>query len=184
MKYPILILLHAMLFFGLAARGPVARADDLDTRTARRHFDKADKLFALGRFDQALEQYQKAYDAKPIPDFLFNIGQCYRNLNDYESAIFSFRKFLTLDPETPRRADVEQLIEELEAKKARADVLERESRLQAERAPPPRSTPITKRWWFWTGVVAFVGAGAGTAYLLTREDGVPASDLGNINFPK
>jgi tetratricopeptide (TPR) repeat protein len=168
----------------IAAAPRVARADDLATRTARRHFDKADKLFALGRFDEALEQYQKAFDARPIPDFLFNIGQCYRNLNDFDSAIFSFRKFLTLDPETPRRADVEQLIDELEAKKARAEVLERDRRLERQRSEQPARKPITKRWWFWAGVAAVAGGGGGAIYLLTRDDGVPSTDLGNINFPK
>ncbi|HRC55231.1 MAG TPA: tetratricopeptide repeat protein, partial [Kofleriaceae bacterium] len=93
MKLFTLLLLGFALSIALPARP--ANANDPETRTARRHFDKADKLFALGRFDEALEQYEKAFDAKPIPDFLFNIGQCYRNLGDYEAAIFSFRKFLT-----------------------------------------------------------------------------------------
>lgn len=181
MKLLTLFLLGLALAVALPARP--AAADDPETRAARRHFDKADKLFALGRFDEALEQYQKAFDAKPIPDFLFNIGQCYRNLGDYESAIFSFRKFLTLDPETPRRADVELLIDDLEAKKAQAEMLELDRRSKERSKPAPR-TPVTKRWWFWTGLAAIAAAGGGTVYLLTRDDGAPASDLGNINFPK
>lgn len=186
------LLLASLLVFGSLTAAPrlsllapgVAWADDLATRTARRHFDKADKLFALGRFDEALEQYEKAFDAKPIPDFLFNIGQCYRNLGDYESAIFSFRKFLTLDPETQRRPAVEQLIDELEAKKAQADLLARERKIEEGRKQEAPKKPITSRWWFWTGIAAIAVAGGGTAYLLTREDSLPASDLGNINFPK
>lgn len=174
-----------LLLLGLAlaviAPPAPAHADDIETRAARRHFDKADKLFALGRFDEALEQYQKAFDAKPIPDLLFNIGQCYRNLGDYDAAIFSFRKFLTLDPETTRRTDVEVLIDDLEAKKAQAEMLARDRKLAAPKPAPRR--PITSRWWFWTGVAAIAAAGGGTVYLLTREE-LPSSDLGNINFPK
>lgn len=181
MKLFTLLLLGIALCVVQPAR--LAWADDPETRAARRHFDKADKLFALGRFDEALEQYQKAFDAKPIPDFLFNIGQCYRNLGDYDNAIFSFRKFLTLEPETPRRADVELLIDELEAKKAQAEMLARDRKSQ-ERKPAPRSPPVTKRWWFWTGLAALAAAGGGTVYFLTRDDGLPASDLGNINFPR
>jgi tetratricopeptide (TPR) repeat protein len=181
-------LLHLLFIaaFLVASQAPsrTAWADDPTTRTARRHFDKADKLFALGRFDEALESYEKAFDAKPIPDFLFNIGQCYRNLGDYESAIFSFRKFLTLDPETPRRAAVEQLIDELEAKKAQAELLARDRKLEEEKKPAETSTPITRKWWFWTGLVALAAAGGGSVYLLTRGDSLPSSDLGNINFPK
>jgi tetratricopeptide (TPR) repeat protein len=118
----------------LAPRG-VAHAEDPVTRTAKRSFEKGEKLFALGRFDEALEQYQKAFDAKPIPAFLFNIGQCYRNLADYKAAIFSFRKYLKLDPDAPNREAVEDLIAELEAKEGRADA----SRdLAAPRGDPPR----------------------------------------------
>lgn len=179
MKLITLLLLGLVL--SVAAPAAPARADDVETRAARRHFDKADKLFALGRFDEALEQYQKAFDAKPIPDLLFNIGQCYRNLGDYDAAIFSFRKFLTLDPETARRADVELLIDDLEAKKAQAEMLARDRKLAAPKPAPRR--PITSRWWFWTGVAALAAAGGGTVYLLTREE-LPSSDLGNINFPK
>jgi tetratricopeptide (TPR) repeat protein len=181
MKSLNLLLLCALVVATPRAR--VAWADDPATRTAQRAFDKGDKLFALGRFDEALEQYQKAFDAKPIPDMLFNIGQCYRNLNDYDSAIFSFRKFLTLAPETERRQAVEQLIDELEARKAHAEVLTRERKAEEkQQAPKPRS--IVTRWWFWTGLVAVAAAGGGAAYVLTRDDGAPASDLGNINFPK
>jgi tetratricopeptide (TPR) repeat protein len=182
MKFFHLLLVSALVWSQMSPR--TAWADDPATRTARRHFDSADKLFALGRFDEALEQYQKAFDAKPIPDFLFNIGQCYRNLNDYDNAIFSFRKFLTLDPETDRRAAVEQLIDELEAKKAQAEVIASNRRAEEKMQRPASKPSITKQWWFWTGVVALAAAGGGTAYLLTRGDGLPSSDLGNINFPK
>src|SRR5687768_341879 len=82
----------------------VAHADDRSV--AKRHFDRGEKLFALGKFEDALDQYQLAYDAAPIPDFLFNIGQCHRNLGDYEAAIFSFRKYLKLVPDADDREQV------------------------------------------------------------------------------
>ena len=42
-------------------------ADDPATRAARRHYERGEKLFALGKFDEALEEYQTAFDAKPLP---------------------------------------------------------------------------------------------------------------------
>jgi len=91
-------------------------ADDAATKLAKKHYDKGEKLFALGRFDTALDEYQKAFDSKPVPAFLFNIGQCYRNLGDFESAVFSFKKYLKLEPDAPNRDKVEKLIDDLEAK--------------------------------------------------------------------
>ncbi len=155
-----------------------ARADDAATRTAKRHFAQAEKLFALGRFDTALVEYEAAFDAKPLPAFLFNIGQCHRNLHDYEAAVFSFRKYLRLLPEADNRDDVEELIRELEAKQA----AERERAVLEPPPPPPRKgKPLYKRWWVWTGAAAVAGGVA--LVLVTRDRGVPSTDLGNVVFP-
>src|SRR5580765_3001478 len=94
----LLRLLVIACFCFVAAPSRSVHAEDVQTRAAKRHFERGEKLFALGKFDEALEEYQKAFDAKPLPDFLYNIGQCYRNLSDYDQAIFSFKKYLNLQP--------------------------------------------------------------------------------------
>src|SRR5688572_8188229 len=100
---------------------PAARADDAATRAARHHFQKGEKLFALGRFDEALDQYEQAFEARPLPAFLFNIGQCHRNLGNFEQAIFSFRKYLRQLPDADNREAVEALIDELAARQREAE---------------------------------------------------------------
>src|SRR6185295_7060570 len=70
--------LVALCLVGLAAR--VAAADDPARDSARQHFERGEKLYAVTRFSEALEEYQKAFDAVPLAGFLFNIAQCYRNL--------------------------------------------------------------------------------------------------------
>jgi len=182
-------LLLAMIAVALAAHS--AAADDPATRDARRHFERGEKLYALTRFSEALDEYQKAFDAKPIPDFLFNIGQCYRNLGDYDSAIFSYRKYLTLAPDAPNRAQVEQLITELQGKKDQSDT--RRLGLSPGRPPPPlrpaaapapAERPIYARWWFWTGIGVLAAGGGVVAYEVTRPQGPPSTNLGNIVFGK
>ncbi len=178
-------LLRVLVLATLCVSATAVRADDLDTRTAKRHFERGEQLFALGRFDAALDEYQKAFDAKPIPDFLFNIGQCYRNLGDYTQAIFSFKKYLKLEPDAPDREKVEKLIEELDDKQQR----DRGQKL-IQPTPPMQSpshadahTPIYKQWWFWAGIaVASVAGGVGI-YEGTKG-GPPNTDLGNIVFGK
>jgi len=168
-------------FFGTS----VAHAEDPSERSAKRHYDRGQKLFNLQKFDEALDQFQKAYDAKPIPNFLFNIGQCHRNLGDYESAIFSFKKFLKLDPEAENRELVEKLIENLEQKLAEGDT-ERLG-LRKKKRPPAvieNGQPIYKKWWFWTGLaVVSVGAGVGI-FAATAGDGTPDTTFGNTVFGK
>lgn len=180
-----------------APPGRPAAADDDDSdeaarRTARRHFKKGEKLFALGRFEEALVEYEAAFEAYPLPEFLFNIGQCHRNLKRWDEAIFSFKKYLRLKPNAENREAVEKLIAELEEERERER--ERQGRGRQRLQPIPdgkepqrrtvvRSSPIYARWWFWAGI-ALVG-GAVTTYALTQgDDGPPGSDLGNIDFPR
>jgi tetratricopeptide (TPR) repeat protein len=172
-----LTLLFALV---LAASPRAAFADDPATRAARRHFDRGEKLFALGKFDEALGEYQQAFDAKPIPDFLFNIGQCYRNLGDYDQAIFSFRKYLKLEPDAPNKESVQQLIDDLEAKKERDSG---KKLIGRQRPPPTPSTPVYKRWWFIAGVSALAIAGGIAVFEGTRPN-PPGTELGNIQFGK
>ena len=184
MTRPLSRLVLALLLMVLATN--VAFANDPAMRSAKRFYERGEKLFALGKFDEALEEYQKAYDAKPLPDFLFNIGQCYRNLGDYDAAIFSFKKFLKLDPEAENREQVEEYIADLE-KEQEKDNSKRLGLMSKKKKAPKQEeaedVPVYKKWWFWT-TVAVVGAGAGVGiYAATRSSGPPMTDAGNINFP-
>ena len=89
------------------------------------------------------------------------------------------------------REAVEKLIDDLEARQAAAEERERERQaeldrerereLARQRAARGSAKPIYTRWWFWGGLAAVAGAGAG-GYLLLRDDGLPSTDLGNVVF--
>lgn len=168
---------------------PGNQATDPDLARARKLFYEGRKLFDLRRFQQALEKYEAAFEAKPIPDFLFNIGQCHRNLGNYDEAIFSFRRYLQLVPDADRRPQIEALIAELQQQKKRAEEKARSAKLlgtPVEQPGHPPSRPIYKKWWFWTGVaVVAVAAGATTVALSGGGGGgLPSTDLGNVDFGK
>jgi tetratricopeptide (TPR) repeat protein len=186
-------LLLALFLTVLAAR--VAFADEPALRNAKRHFERGEKLYALTKFREALDEYQKAFDAKPIPDFLFNIGQCYRNLGDYDAAIFSYRKYLKFAPDAPNRDKIEQLIADLEAKQDQSDTRRDTQRLglARNRRPDPEpeepgepspDRPVYKTWWFWTGIAVVGVAGGVGIYEVTKSSGPPSTGLGNIVFGK
>jgi tetratricopeptide (TPR) repeat protein len=124
----------------LAAAAPPRRTQSRSDRAeggeqqARAHFKKAERAFNLGKFAEALISYQAAFEAKPLPAFVFNIAQCHRNLDDPERALFFYRRYLALDPEGPHRRLVEGLIEEQQAKLAEKAAAEEAART-AERAP-------------------------------------------------
>jgi tetratricopeptide (TPR) repeat protein len=177
MTFPVR-LLFILLVTVLAAR--VAHAEDPATKSAKRHFDRGQKLFNLGKFDEALDEYQQAYEAKEIPAILFNIGQCYRNLGDYEAAIFSFKKYLKLEPDADNRDQVEDYITELEAEEERGN--SKKFKLDKKKDEEPvADAPVYKKWWFWTAI-AVVGVGGGVGiYAATRPEapGPPATTLGH-----
>ena len=58
---------------------------------AQESFKKGQIQYNLGRFEKALELFSKAYEIMPHGAFLYNIGQCHRQLENHEKAIFSSR---------------------------------------------------------------------------------------------
>lgn len=180
-----------------AAEPPEEEVDEAALRRARRHFRKGEKLYALGRFEEALGEYQAAFEEAPLPAFLFNIAQCHRNLGRYDAAIFSFKKYLRLAPDAENRLAVERTIEELE--RAREEERRRAAAASPPRldpiprgpaAPPPppapsgRNGPFYRKPWF-LATVGVVVVGAAAAFVLyPRDAGLPDSDLGNLDFPR
>jgi tetratricopeptide (TPR) repeat protein len=106
-------------------RPPPVTHDPKQEKEARAHFDRAEKAFNLGRFDEALAGYQAAYEVLPLPAFLFNIAQCHRNLRNREQAIFFYQRYLSLAPDAPNRPVVEELI------------ADQKRQLDAQKPPPP-----------------------------------------------
>ena len=184
-RAPAGLVLALLIAFGAFVGVAPARADDAaDTRAAKKHFQKGEKLFNLGKFDEALVEYEAAYDRKPLPGVLYNIAQCHRNLGNYKQAIFGYRNYLRQVPDAKNREAVLDLIDELEDKQReleRAAERERAEREPPPPPPPPSKRPLYKRGWFWGGVAAVTLATVGVV-VLAGGSGAPDSDLGNITF--
>jgi tetratricopeptide (TPR) repeat protein len=141
LRTPSLVLL-ALLAAAAAAPAP-ARAQatgsekgDAAARTARREFQRAEAAFNLGKFEHALAAYEAAYQAKPLPGLLFNIAQCHRNMGNSDRALFFYRRYLAIDPNSPNRATVEELIAETERRRERAS----DATSPPSVVPPPADT--------------------------------------------
>ena len=100
----------------LLVASPVARADEA-TEAARRYNADAEKAFNLGRFAEAIPHYEKAYKAKPVPEFLYNLGQCHRRVGGIahlEKARFYFESYLHNAKRLQDPKAVEAIIAELD----------------------------------------------------------------------
>ena len=101
-------------------------------------FERAQASFSQGRFDEARADYQAAYDVEPLPAFLFNIAQCYRNMGDYERAQLYFHRYTVRDPRGPHRPAAERLAAEIsKLAEARRNQLGADSPRGEPAAPPP-----------------------------------------------
>jgi tetratricopeptide (TPR) repeat protein len=166
----------------------LARADE-DKAQARAFFRTATQHYDLGEFAEALHDFKEAYRNFEDPSFLFNIGQCHRQLGQNEPAVRFFKVYLSKVPDAPNKAEVRDLIAKLEvaiAEERRAQTGKpqgtMESQLPREPSPAPASTapavvvaptpapvvvapkadkPVYKKWWLWTAVVVVVAAGVG-----------------------
>jgi hypothetical protein len=123
------------------ASGATKRVDDLTAVEARRHYEEGTKAFNLGEYPRAISEFKAAYNAKPDPLLLYNIGQSFRLQGDAGQAIFFYKSFLRNMPATPNRKEVEGRIHSLE-KQVQADEQHKDA-VPIVVPPPATATPAT-----------------------------------------
>ncbi len=111
-----------------------ARGDDSATEQAKQHYETGSKQYDLGHWDDAIREYETAYELRPDPNFLYNLAQAYRRKGDAKRALDLYRNYLVKTPKTPLRAEIEERIKTLQKQIDEAN--------SAKPAPEPAATPI------------------------------------------
>lgn len=147
------------------------------------------RLFRLGRYEEAVAAFRRAYELKADARLLYDIAECYRAVGSIDQALDYYDRYLADWPEAYDRDQVEQKVAALSAGRARAAgtlprkrpvMVAEESAGKQRPAPAPRPW---QRWWFWTAIGVALAAGATTAVLSSSPDNaLPASDLGSKRF--
>ena len=89
------------------------------------------KEYLLGHHQDALKDYEEAFRTEANPSYLYNIGQCYRQLGDHKHAVYSYKGYLATKRDASNREEVEKLIQTEEA----------EIQRQQANAPPMAPLP-------------------------------------------
>jgi tetratricopeptide (TPR) repeat protein len=150
------------------------------------------RLYRLGRYEEAVAAFRRAYEVKADARLLFDIAECYREVGAVDQALFYYDRYLAGWPDAFDRAEVEEKVAELESMRGSpaprsAGAARRRHPLMIVEPPPskPRSTPHAwQRWWFWTAVGIAVLGGITTAAVLSSgsPSSNPMTDLGDKRF--
>jgi hypothetical protein len=106
---------EAVLFATLVllAASP-ARGNDSATEQARQHYEIGTRQYDLGHWDDAIREFEKAYELRPDPNFLYNMAQAYRRKGDPKRALDLYRNYLIKTPKSPLRPEIEERIKSLQ----------------------------------------------------------------------
>jgi tetratricopeptide (TPR) repeat protein len=175
-----------------------ARAETPDAiARARTHFQAGQALYKLGNYTDAIREFSAGYALVPRVEFLINLGQSYRKLDDLGKAREMYKRFLAeADPKDPARAQIQSVLSDVEkeialrpAPKPEPVVVpkpEPKPQPQVDLRPspgvvvveqPPKKSWARRNWWVFPVVGAVVIAGAAVGiYFGTRSTQVGCSD--------
>jgi tetratricopeptide (TPR) repeat protein len=105
------------------------------------HYERATRAYDIQKYQEAVEEYQKAYEIAGDPAMLYNVAQAYRLNGQLTEALHSYRRYLQRSPNARNREDVERKIADLEQTiETRRKAAEAEA-AAARQARTPVTTP-------------------------------------------
>jgi tetratricopeptide (TPR) repeat protein len=136
--------LTLIVIFVLSVAGGISRPTHAEPRgkqSAEAHYRKGMKAYTLGHFPEAIEEFEKAYDLRSEPIFLYNIAQSHRQNNSPQRAIFFYRRYIEAQPDAKNRADIEQRIKDLQSQ---LDAQSENVTAPPLAPPPPAPLPLVQ----------------------------------------
>jgi tetratricopeptide (TPR) repeat protein len=125
---------------GALAAPPAQSAQDTRREDAKSAFARGNTAYNLGKYADAIGEFEKAYALSRLPDILFNLGQCYRKQWEAEKrgelgrrALHYYDALVREAPQSKVRPDADQFIAELGPAVALAEAQERQGLIAAAR---------------------------------------------------
>jgi tetratricopeptide (TPR) repeat protein len=119
-----------------------ARADD--AATAREHYQKGTSFYDLGRYAEAIKEFEAAYEIKNDPALLYNLAQSNRLAGNSEQALHFYRTYLRYVPNAKNRVEIEDRIKQLEqlvTQKGAAQTTPPNQTIAPGNTTPPATSP-------------------------------------------
>ncbi|MCC6993998.1 MAG: tetratricopeptide repeat protein [Deltaproteobacteria bacterium] len=93
---------------------PLATGQKPVFASAEEGYRAGQRAYDLGSYDDAIRAFSAAFELMSHPAFLYNIAQAHRQRGDLRRAIFFYRAYLRLDPESKQREAILERVQELE----------------------------------------------------------------------
>jgi tetratricopeptide (TPR) repeat protein len=106
--------LGLLLLGGLGEKRALAQLTPQQKQEMRQHYERASRAYDVGKYQEAIEEYQKAYEIGADPPMLYNIAQAYRLSDQPAEALRMYKRYLQRAPNAKNREVVEQKIADLE----------------------------------------------------------------------
>lgn len=121
-----LVFVGSLIVTGALASTASAQGSDEEARAL---YSAGEIAYNEGRFQSALDYFQRAYELSSRPALLYNIGSAAERVRQDDVALAAFERYLAEMPEAPNRPAVEARIQIL-----RTAIAEREAREAREAA--------------------------------------------------
>jgi tetratricopeptide (TPR) repeat protein len=137
----------AALTLFLLAPTIASAQDGADSMDAEAHalYEAGATAFRGGRYDDALQDFQRAYDLSHRPGLLYNIGQCHDRLRHDVEALAAFEQYVQEMPDAPQRPEIEgrlpALREAAERERAAREAAQTQETPTVTEPPPAEPTP-------------------------------------------
>lgn len=85
------------------------------TEESKEHYDRATVLYKQENYEEALKEFQTAYDRRQKPVLLYNMAQCYRQLGEARKALEYYQRYSDLAPDLTedQRAKVQGYMDQM-----------------------------------------------------------------------
>jgi outer membrane protein assembly factor BamD (BamD/ComL family) len=109
------------------------------TRRSRALYDLGRSQFNVADYAAAMKSFSAAYEYRPLPLFLYNLGQVALAAGEQDKALHFFERFLIEDPNAPEAPEVRVRLAALRSRPAPKV----EAVPAPEAPPPPAPAPAT-----------------------------------------
>ena len=132
----VLALFFSMMLLAFGTKEVRAQLTPQQKQEIHVHYQQATRAYDLGKYQEAVEEYQKVYEIDGDPVMLYNIAQAYRLNDQPQESIHFYRRYLQRSPEARNKEDVERKITAMEK------LIDERRKAAALVAPPPPKTDV------------------------------------------